>query len=72
MQYTTHNVDLNGADVWEAVQQPDIDVTLSNGQVTGATINDGGQGWDTVKDPYLQITDPNNPSGKASCGKRHF
>jgi len=72
VQYTTHNVDLNGADVWEAVQQPDIDVILSNGQVTGATINDGGRGWDTVKDPYLQITDPNNPSGKAAAVKGTF
>ena len=64
IQFTTHNVDLNGADVWDAVVQPDVEVTLSNGQVVGAKIIDGGSGWNTVKDPYLQITAPSNPSGK--------
>jgi hypothetical protein len=72
IQYTTHNVDLSGADVWNTVRQPEVELTLSNGRVSSATIIDGGQGWDTVKDPYLQITDPNNPSGKAALAKGTF
>ena len=66
IQYTTHNVDPKAPDVWSTVKQPDVEVLLTNGQVSGAIIHDGGSGWDTVKDPYLQITDPNNPSGKAA------
>ena len=66
IQYTTHNVDPSTPNVWTNIRQPDVEVLLSNGRVSGAIIHDGGNGWDTVKDPYLQITDPNNPSGRAA------
>lgn len=60
IQYVAHDVDALAPDVYNTVIQPQIRVTVnSDGAVSGATILDGGQNWDTLPEaPKLDITSP--------------
>lgn len=59
VQYTTTNVNKNVPDIFNTLVQPEIDFTVTNGRVTGATIVSGGSGWNTLgEEPELVITSP--------------
>ena len=45
IQYSTIDVDKNAPDVFNTLKQPKVTLSVSNGQVTGATIVSGGSGW---------------------------
>lgn len=67
VQYTVHSIDNNSPDVFNTIRQPNVTVNLSNGTVSGVTINDGGAGFNTLpEDPELIVTDPNVGSGRAA------
>lgn len=73
IQYTTHSIDSGSPDVYNTVLQPDIDVQITNGRITGLTINDGGSGWDSIpgnKDVF--ITPPFLATGKSAEIKATF
>ena len=64
VQYVTLDVDKNAPDIFDTLVQPEIDVTVTNGRVSGLTIVDGGSGWNTLgKEPELQVTTPAVSSG---------
>ena len=65
MQFLTADVDGDAPDIYNTVKQPDITLTITNGRVTGATIVDGGTGWNTLgEEPDLVVTAPLIESGK--------
>lgn len=67
IQFTTHSIDSGSPDVYNTVKQPDVSVTITNGRVSGTTINDGGAGWDTVDQKLnLEITSPLTESGRVA------
>ena len=58
MQFITADVDLSAPDIYNTIKQPDVDLTITNGRVTGATINNGGTGWNQLKEPPDIIVTP--------------
>lgn len=65
IQFVTADIDKNAPDLYDTIKQPNVSVTVSNGRVTGLTIVDGGEGWNTLgKTPDLEITVPLVSSGK--------
>ena len=65
VQYTVHDLDKESPDVYNLIRQPDITLTLSNGQVSSASIVDGGQNLNLLPSaPELVITGPNIDSGR--------
>lgn len=64
MQFITASVDLSAPDIYNTIKQPDVTLTITNGRVTGATIVDGGAGWNKLQEaPDLIVTPPLIESG---------
>jgi|SaaInlV_100m_DNA_5_1039725.scaffolds.fasta_scaffold04364_8 hypothetical protein len=73
VQYTVHNLDEASPDVFNSIRQPDVTVNLSNGTVSGFTINNGGEGLNKLPNkPNLVITDPNVSTGKSAKIEGNF
>ena len=65
MQFITADVDSRAPDIYNTVKQPDVTLSITNGRVTGATIVDGGTGWNQLREePDLVVTAPLIESGK--------
>ena len=65
MQFLTADIDPSAPDIYNTIRQPQITLAITNGRVTGATITDGGAGWNTLKEPPdLVVTAPLVASGK--------
>jgi len=59
VQYTTASINKNVPDIFNTLVQPEVDFTVTNGKVIGATIVSGGSGWNTLGyEPELVITSP--------------
>ena len=73
VQYLTMDLDRNAPDTYAELVQPDIDVTVTNGRVTSASITDGGEGWDSYgRIPELEITSPTVSSGRKAVVEGNF
>ena len=73
MQFVTASVDSSAPDIFNSIKQPDVTLTVTNGRVTGATIVDGGAGWNQLQEePDVIITPPLIDSGKQATVKATF
>lgn len=74
VQFVTASLNRNAVDTYSgSIVQPDVNVTVTNGRVTGTSIVNGGQGWNTIgKPPKIAITGPPNKSGKEAKVKGTF
>ena len=73
MQFITADVDLSAPDIYNSIRQPEVTLTITNGRVTGATIVDGGAGWNQLQEePDVIITPPLIDSGKQATVKATF
>ena len=64
VQFQTVSQDPGAPNTFSKSIQPDVVATITNGQVTGITINNGGRGWDLIdEDPILTINPPSSASG---------
>ncbi len=64
VQFQTVSQDAEAPNTFSESIQPDATGIVTNGQVTGVTINDGGSGWDKLKDdPILTINVPFSSGG---------
>ena len=64
VQFQTMSQDPGAPNTFSKSIQPDVVATITNGQVTGITINYGGKGWDLIdEDPILTINPPSSASG---------
>ena len=67
MQFVTADVDSSAPDIYNTIKQPSVTLEVTNGRVTGATIDDGGAGWNQLKeDPDIIVTPPLIESGKTA------
>ncbi len=65
MQFITADIDSSAPDIYNSIKQPEVTLTLTNGRVTGATIVNGGTGWNQLKEPpEVIVTPPIIESGK--------
>ena len=75
IQYTTHSVKPGAPNVWTDIEQPDVSVQITNGYVSGVTINDGGQSWDKLPSNLkkeIQISSPPIVTGKTAKAEGTF
>jgi hypothetical protein len=74
VQYVTASLNRNAVDTYSGgIVQPDVNVTVTNGRVTGTSIVNGGKGWNNIgKPPKIAITGPPNKSGKEAKVKGTF
>lgn len=64
IQYVTADVNINSPDIYDTLVQPEITTTVTNGRLTGATIVNGGSGWNQLgQPPQLGVTAPPVSSG---------
>ena len=64
MQFITASVDLSAPDIYNTIKQPDVTLEITNGRVTGATIVNGGAGWNQLQEsPDIIVTPPLIESG---------
>lgn len=65
IQYTTLSVDRDSPNIYGEVVDPVITTSVTNGQLSGVTIVDGGSGWNTINQiPEVVVTSPSVSSGK--------
>lgn len=73
VQYTIGSLNKDAPDIYNTLKQPNVDLTITNGTVTGATIVDGGENWDQLgRIPELTVTSPAVSSGKTAKVKGVF
>ena len=64
VQYVPADVDQNAPDTYNLLVPPVIDVTITNGILTGVTLVDGGSGWNQYgREPDLIVPPPYAVSG---------
>ena len=67
VQFVTARLTKGAPDLFNTLKQPNCNVTVTNGVVTGVSITDGGEGWNQLtQEPILEITAPKIP--KRSVG----
>ena len=65
IQYTTGSLNRLAPDIYNELVQPQVTFTITNGQLTSATIVDGGSGWDNLGEtPELVVSSPGVESGR--------
>lgn len=65
IQYTTLSVDEDSPNVYGEVIDPEISVTVTNGQLSSVAIVSGGSGWNTIKQtPEVVVQPPAISTGK--------
>jgi len=74
IQYSIASLNRNAVDTFSGdIVQPEVNVTITNGRVTGTSIVSGGQGWNQIgRPPILSITAPPISSGKSAELKGTF
>ncbi len=73
MQFVTADIDSSAPDIFNSIKQPDVTLEITNGRVTGATINNGGTGWNQLtEEPDVIITPPIIDSGRQAEVKATF
>ena len=73
IQYAIGSLNKDAPDIYNTLIQPNIDLQITNGSVSGFTIVDGGSGWDQLgRIPELSVTSPTIESGKTAKVKGTF
>jgi len=73
VQYTIGSINKDAPDIYNTLRQPNVDLTITNGTVTGATIVDGGENWNELgRIPELTVTSPTVSSGRTAKVKGTF
>ena len=64
VQYVPADVDQNAPDTYNVLRNPIVDVTITNGILTGVQLVDGGSGWNEYgRIPKLIVTPPQAANG---------
>lgn len=73
IQYTAHDVDAKHTNLFDDTRQPEITASISNGQLVGVTIEDGGKGWNLIRGGVeLVVTSPEVATGKTAVVVGNF
>ena len=73
IQFITADLDKNAPDIWNVLVQPTITPTLTNGVLTGVTIDSGGSGWNQYgREPEIIVTDPMIDTGRTAVVEGTF
>lgn len=73
IQYSIGSINKNAPDIYNTLKQPNVDLQITNGQISGYTIVDGGENWDKLgRVPELTVTAPYISSGRSAKVKGVF
>ena len=73
IEFITADLDKNAPDIWNVLVQPTITPTLTNGVLTGVTIDSGGSGWNQYgREPEIIVTDPMIDTGRTAVVEGTF
>lgn len=73
VQYAIGSLNKDAPDIYNTLIQPNVDLEITNGGVSGFTIVDGGSGWNELgRIPELTVTSPTISSGKTAKVKGTF